>query len=198
MTRLCCLGIPVLFALSSILNVSHGSDTTYKNKCDANFNEMLNLSPREFDQDFDRGWASLADIKGCKRAAANLIPLYYSLRDLPEHIEKTLKFHEAQLRAELEQPERAVSLFQQTRTAENNNGWNYYVDGTIAFLTKDYEGLEKAINHLEKVEKPEGFDPRDSEGQPIDMEWPPNLKVLERFKSCFEETYLTAYAECKN
>lgn len=169
----------------------------YPQKCLVDYNQMLNLSPREFDQNWEKGWVKLADIDGCKEAAANLIALYYSQRDLPDGAMRILKFHEAQLRAELEQYDFALLLFPQTKQDETGTVWNYYVDGTMAFLAKDKARLEQSIKRLSAVPKPESFNPVDAEGNPMDVSWPPNLDVLERFKRCFDESYLEAYAGCE-
>lgn len=106
-------------------------------------------------------------------------------------------FHEAQLRAEIEQYDLALRLLPQTKHDDSSIGWNHYVDGTIAFLEKDKVGLEKAIEQLTAVPKPESFNPIDADGNPIDVPWPPNLNVFERFKECFNASYLEAYAGCK-
>lgn len=189
------LSVVALFALSPS---ALAADNNYPQKCVVDYNQMLNLSPREFDQNWEKGWVKLADMDGCKEAAANVIALYYSQRDLPEGAMKTLKFHEAQLRAEIEQYDLALRLFPQTRQADSSIGWNYYVDGTIAFLEKDKVGLEKAIEQLAAVPKPESFNPVDADGNPIDVQWPPNLNVLQRFKKCFNGSYLEAYSGCSH
>ena len=190
--------ILLLVVLSFIFPSAHAADNKYPQKCVVNYNQMLNLSPREFDQNWEKGWVKLADMDGCKEAAANLIALYYSQRDLPEGAQKTLMFHEAQLRAEIEQYDLALRLFPKTKQDSSSIGWNYYVDGTIAFLEKDRASLENSIKQLASIPKPESLKPLDADGNPVEIEWPPNLNVLERFKKCFNESYLEAYAGCKD
>lgn len=185
-------------ALFFLVPSAQATESKYPQKCVVDYNQMLNLSPREFDQNWEKGWVKLAEMDGCKEAAANVIALYYSQRELSEGAIKTLKFHEAQLRAEIDQYELALLLFPQTKQTESSIGWNHYVDGTIAFLAKDKAGLEDAIRRLAAVPKPTSFNPTDADGNPIDVPWPPNLDVLERFKKCFDESYLEAYAGCKD
>lgn len=188
----------LLIAIFSLTKNSNAAEEKYQQKCVVDYNQMLNLSPREFDQNWEKGWVKLAEMGSCKEAAANVIALYYSQRDLPESAVKTLKFHEAQLRAEIEQYDLALLLFPQTKKGESSIGWNHYVDGTIAFLVKDEAGLDKAIKRLAAVPKPASFNPVDADGNAIDVPWPPNLKVLQRFEKCFDATYLEAYAGCKD
>ncbi|WP_287830312.1 hypothetical protein [Idiomarina sp.] len=190
--------IKSLALLTLLITSTLVSANNYELKCDFKFDDMLKMSPRNFDQDFEKGWVQVADKEGCKEASANLISLYYTVRDLPAPVTQTLKFHEAQLRAELGQTQHAISLFKETLREKNKNGWNYYVLGTIAFLEKDREKLTEAIQSLSNVKKPEGFNPVDSNGNPIKVEWPPNLDVLQRYNQCFEKGYLEAYSGCSD
>ncbi|MFZ8477759.1 hypothetical protein ACO1MN_15985, partial [Staphylococcus aureus] len=67
-----------------------------------------------------------------------------------------LFWHEGQLRALLGQTDAAVALFDAAREPPANDeiGWNIYVDGSIAFLKHDRAGLQKARDTLAKLPRP--------------------------------------------
>lgn len=164
--------------------------------CSYDCAEMLALDKNAFDQDSEGGWRSVAHQDGCKVEAADLIRDY-----IVEHKAQStiLFFHEAQLRAMAGQTKQALQLFPQTHKPASETdriGWNHYVDATIAFLRKDKDALLEAKTELVKTPKPDGYNPLDIDGNPIDMIWPPNLNVVDGFIDCFEQDYDWAYNNC--
>jgi len=157
---------------------------------------LLSLTFSEFDQDLEGGWRRVAAMPNCTLAAADLIQEY---RDRTEGHRTTLNFHEGQLRARVGQTERATALFQNSRKDPEKDkfGWNYYVDATIAFLKKDRNALLQSRDALAALEKPEEFRPVDRHGNEVDVSWPPNLHIVERFLTCFDMPYSTAYSGCQ-
>ena len=167
-----------------------------KGKCDFDRAAMLALDLDSFDQDFDGGWRKVAEDGDCVLVAADLI------RDYIDHHEseaRLLIFHEGQMRARGGQTARAIELLRDTKEREGENvyfGWNEYVDATIAFLEKDRNALLAAREALVALPKPGNFRAVDRQGEPVELEWPPNIKVVDGFVNCFVDTYDTAYREC--
>lgn len=173
-------------------------DINAQSSCNYNEEAMLALSPREFDQDLDNGWRQIVQHNTCHEAAANLIRSYYTKHDLSSGAMRTFVWHEGQLRAEVGQYQQAVRLMKQAKKAPDTDisGWNYYVDATIAFLQSDKNALKAERAKLAAVPKPEGFNPTDADGRPIDVKWPPNLEIVDKFIRCFEHSYADAYTQC--
>ncbi len=157
---------------------------------------MLALDLNAFDQDMQGGWRTIARIDGCEAAAADLIRAYIFANDATANI---LFFHEAQLRAMAGQTERALVMFLRTRKPADEDdwfGWNHYVDATMAFIRKDRGALMAAREELVNLPRPDDFNPVDSEGKPVKMNWPPNLNVVDGFVECFGKSYNEAYNTC--
>jgi hypothetical protein len=155
---------------------------------------MMALDQQAFDQDPAGGWRRLARDPRCRMAAADLIRDYREARGLTATI---LFFHEGQIRAVAGQNEAAIALFERSRhTDEDAIGWNHYVAATIAFLRGDRPALLAARTALAAQQRPADFDPRDSQGRPVDMSWPPNLNVVDTLLACFGRSYAEAYRGC--
>ncbi|MEL7798980.1 MULTISPECIES: hypothetical protein [Idiomarina] len=171
---------------------------TESETCSYNEVEMLKLSPREFDQNLEKGWREVAKAEACREAAADLIHTYYTKNEISKGAMRTFVWHEGQLRAEVGQYQRAISLMKQARKSpeKDMSGWNYYVDATIAFLQSDREKLKNQREKLAAVPKPEGFNPTDADGNPIEIQWPPNLNIIDKFIRCFDQPYSEVYTEC--
>ncbi len=152
---------------------------------------MLMLGQQAFDQDPNGGWRALSVRSGCTLAAADLIRDY---RDSHPDDPGILYWHEGQLRANAGQTEQAIALFDRSRKTDDPFGWNLYVDASIAFLRGDRPALDAARGALARLPRPDGFDPRDGNGRPIEIRWPPNLHVVDGFIACFGHTYREAYA----
>ncbi|MGB3796676.1 MAG: hypothetical protein WA957_10295 [Alteraurantiacibacter sp.] len=177
-----------------------------QSECSYDREEELSRDVVSFDQTEGRGWRPLYDA-GCYIEAAEL------LRDWQlEHGEdfdlanprdrslaRILVWHEAQMWAFGERTELAVPIFEETYSEEESAGaWNLYVDGTLAFLSRDKLGLETAIKKLAAIPKPPGWDSAvGADGQPISLPWPQNLDVLQALSRCWDQAYSVAYV-CRN
>ena len=165
--------------------------------CEFDKQAMLNLDFDSFDQTFGSGWRLVADNEGCSLTAADLIRDYIELHQPGQ---KIIVFHEAQMRAKGGQTDRAISLFKKTRYDDGRNlafGWNEYVDATIAFLKQDRESLFAARESLLSIPKPSSFRAVDRNGDPVEVEWPPNVSIVNSFVACFEQPYAVAYGGCE-
>jgi hypothetical protein len=163
--------------------------------CVYNRGEMLALSQDAFDQDMEGGWRALANRAGCIPVAADLIRDYRETKQLTASI---LYWHEGQLRASLGETEHAIQLFEKSRHPKDDPfGWNLYVDATIAFIRKDKPALLNAREALARLPRPPDFDPRDAQGNAIEVSWPPNLHVVDGLIECFEREYKDAYRVCR-
>jgi hypothetical protein len=130
-------------------------------RCAYDADKMMSLSLRDFDQDMNGGWRSLAHTPGCRKAAAGLIRRYRKKHDSTS----ILYWHEGQLRAQIGQTARAIRLFDLSRKPAGSDpiGWNHYVDATIAFLKRDRPALLKARSRLAALPKPNDFNPTATE-----------------------------------
>ena len=72
-------------------------------------------------------------------------------------------------------------MFKTTYTENDSFGWNHYVDATIAFLQHDEAALRAAREKLAGLEQPSELNMTDKDGNPVEMDWPPNLKVVDNF-----------------
>lgn len=157
---------------------------------------MLALSQNDFDQNPNGGWRAIAQKDECFIVAADLINEYRTVHALDASI---LYWHEGQLRATVGDNAEAIALFQMSRSESgvDSFGWNHYVAATVAFLQKDKDTLMEARELLSRVEKPQNMRPSvDTNGNPIEFSWPPNLDVVDRFITCFDEPYEVAYSGC--
>ncbi|WP_296717925.1 hypothetical protein, partial [Erythrobacter sp.] len=138
--------------------------------CSYDLEAMLALDRNAFDQTLpDGGWRSLYE-RGCYAEAAELIRLWrHEKRDHAS----ILYTHEGQMRANAGQTRQAIALLKLTYKPADQDaaGWNFFVDGTLAFLARDKEALLTAMKRLRAVPKPSSlraFSPRsDSEGIPL-------------------------------
>ena len=167
-----------------------------KHDCRIDQAAELRLDERQFDQDVTGGWRALDD-RGCRREAADLIRAYRLAKHRSD--ERTLLWHEGQLRAGAGQTSRAIALFRRAKkpAAEDHDGWNLYVEGTIAFLHHDRSALLRARAALAALPPPSRPETLTIQGQVVQMPWPPNLNVLDGFLKCFGEPYALAYACAK-
>lgn len=74
-------------------------------------------------------------------------------------------------------------------------GWNLYVDGTIAFLKRDWRAFTAAKRQLAALSRPKDFTMQGPDGKPMPIKWPLNLNVLEGLERCWAQSYKVAY-EC--
>jgi hypothetical protein len=162
--------------------------------CTYDKDAMMELSQGEFDQNPDNGWRRVA-VAGCEGVAADLI------RDWRTHHQSQdiiLYWHEGQLRAIAGQNQEAIVLFDKSRKTaidDRGMGWSIYVDGTIAFLQSDKRALKKAKRALVNLPRPADLGRTvDINGNPVEIEWPPNLHILDGFSRCWGQSYKQAYA----
>ena len=167
--------------------------------CSYDLAAMLALDRQAFDQDKGGGWRPLSNKQGCEIAAAELIRVWrYEKRDHAS----ILYWHEGQMRASGGQIEEAIALFNRSYVApelDTEFGWNHYVSGSIAFLERDRERLRSSIERLKEVPSPQNISFTRPDGTVIELDWPPNLKVLQAFERCWESSYEEAYssAQCR-
>lgn len=187
----------LLTIIASPFSLAKDTDRSQKS-CAYDEKSMLELSPREFDQNFEKGWPALVENGDCLEVAADLIHTYYTQNEISAGALRTLSWHEGQLRAEVGQYQQAIDLMIQAKKLpeQDLSGWNYYVGATIAFLQSDREKLKTYRKKLAAVPKPQGFNPKDANGNPIDIPWPPNLTVVDKFIRCFGQSYADVYAGC--
>jgi hypothetical protein len=162
--------------------------------CSYDLEAMLALDRQAFDQDMKGGWRVLQD-RGCFAEAAELIREWrHQKRDHAQ----ILYTHEGQMRAFAGQTEAAVALLRLTykpMDEDSGFGWNFYMDGTIAFLERDREGLATAIERLRAIPRPTSASMFRADGSPIFADWPPNLEVLKALEQCWDKSYAAAYSE---
>lgn len=158
--------------------------------------KMLGLSQSAFDQDLDGGWRALSYRPGCKLAAADLIRDYRESKGLTASI---LYWHEGQLRASAGQTAQAIALFTKSRRDGNDpEGWDHYVDATIAFLKKDKSALLAARERLARIPRPADYQPpKLPPNVRLPSTWPPNLGAVDKLIRCFERDYQEAYHRCR-
>lgn len=156
---------------------------------------MIGLDERAFDQDMAGGWRALADA-GCDAEAADAVRDW---REAHKSEKAILNWHEGQLRANAGQTSPAISLLERSRKTEAEDagfGWNFYVEGTVAFLRKDRAALDTARNKLAALPRPAAAaNLVGPDGKPRAMRWPPrNLNVLDSLRRCWGQRYKQAYA----
>ena len=160
--------------------------------CSFDHQALLALDYRLFDQDKQGGWRALAD-KGCDKEAADLIRDW---REYHKNSDYILFWHEGQSRAFSGDYDAAIGLFEKSRRpiGEDRIGWNYYVDGSVAFLKGDLSKLKVDRESLARVPKPSDWDAmRGADGKLLHATWPVNLNVLDGLMRCWGKRYRDAY-----
>ena len=121
------------------------------------FAKYIALEPYEFDQG-DQGWRELDKQKEFLKAA-QVIEQYLDenkekikkyTKEKPEH-GSVLVFHAGQLYATAgpKHYKKAIPFLKDSFRAENES-WNLYVKGTIAFLEQDAETLNRCLDSLKE------------------------------------------------
>lgn len=161
--------------------------------CSYDLEAMLALDRKAFDQTLpDGGWRRLYE-RGCYAEAAELIREWrHEKRDHAS----ILYTHEGQMRANAGQTGQAIDLLKLVYKAADQDaaGWNFFMDGTIAFLERDRVALKTAIERLKAIPKPTSLKAVREDGTPIKIKWPLNLDVLEAFERCWDRSYAEASA----
>ncbi len=159
--------------------------------CSYDLDAMLALELQQFDQDQKGGWRALSS-KGCHSEAAELIREWRFHKRSHDNI---LYWHEGQLRAFAGQTQQAIDLFSLTYEPQefDDFGWNHYVNGTIAYLVKNRDILDKSVERYKALEL------KKRAKQELDQEqWPVNLRILIAFQKCFGKSYEEAYTSCRD
>ncbi|MEZ5387985.1 MAG: hypothetical protein R3F13_20960 [Prosthecobacter sp.] len=145
-----------------------------------NDDDLKQLSWHEFDQTKGKYWRELAGVRRFKEAA-ELIEKMLGLHPKLDPVNASnLHFHAAQCWAMSGDKEHALKHLKLAHHPSETTGglrWNNYVDGTVAFLLGDKNGLLKAHENVAK-------------GNPINQ---PNLAVLDRLIANFGKPYVEAY-----
>lgn len=171
--------------------------------CDYESAAILALSPEAFDQDMNGGWRPLADKPECRGAAADLLAAYRHAHwgDLgPDQLHLNY-WHEGQIRASLDQRDRAVRLLMAgVNPNDSGSGFDDYALGAVAFLRNDRPALEAARARLAALPMPDSFRRaaetlREKYGR--EVKWPMNLDVLDGLIACFGRSYDEAYGDCR-
>jgi len=182
----------ISFMVLLLPDVSRAAAFTPQN-CSMEHSKTLQLSEADFDQTTSHGWRRLAE-RNCKREAAMLIAQWRARH--PGH-SRMLYWHEGQLWADLGRYPAAIRLLKRARTpAELPDpfGWNFYVDGTIAFLRSDKPSLLNARERLARLERPADLPAYSTIlGNKVPTPWPLNLNVLDGLISCWGKRYVEAY-----
>ena len=182
------ISIALLLAHVSPLEQDSGEPTD----CSYDREAMLALDYDSFDQDLTGGWRLLTE-RGCDAEAAELIREW---RYVNRSNVGVLYWHEGQMRAFAGQTEEALELLQlgyKSPFLDGDFGFNHYVDGTIAFLIRDREMFDAALASLQAVPVPEEAFYTTPEGEVRQMDWPPNLSVMQAMGRCWDKSYREAY-----
>ena len=172
--------------------------------CDYDREAMLALGFVAFDQTEGSGWRALYEQECYVEAAVALNDwrqYHHAQFDAGTPRDamflRLLAWHEAQMWAFAGRNSEALAIFESDavrRGGEEADAWNFYVDGTIAFLRRDRARLAIARQRLSALPRPPGWDDAvDADGQPIVVPWPQNLDVLEGLSRCWAEPYSVAY-----
>ncbi|MBN5051021.1 hypothetical protein JY456_11710 [Stenotrophomonas maltophilia] len=164
--------------------------------------ELLAMSPEAFDHGPGEGWDALVRRAGCQLELADLFAAYRRQAKASGHPE--LVWHEAQLRAYEGQRDPASALMRLTykRAGADPEGWNLYVDATIAFLDDDLPALRRVRARLAALPLPPGTTLRDGMVEMRSAEglqhvaWPPRLKTVDDLIRCMYQPYALASESC--
>lgn len=164
--------------------------------------ELLAMPPEAFDQGPGEGWDALVRRAGCQLELADLFAAYRRQAKASGHPE--LAWHEAQLRAYEGQRDPASALMRLTYrpAGADPEGWNLYVDATIAFLDDDLPALRRARARLAALPLPPGTTLRDGmvemrSAQGLQhIAWPPRLKTVDDLIRCMYQPYALASESC--
>ncbi|MCO7470168.1 hypothetical protein NJG16_08825 [Stenotrophomonas maltophilia] len=164
--------------------------------------ELLAMSPEAFDQGPGEGWDVLVRRAGCQLELADLFAAYRRQAKASGHPQ--LAWHEAQLRAYEGQRDPASALMRLTYkpAGADPEGWNLYVDATIAFLDDDLPALRRARARLAALPLPPGttlregmVEMRNAQGLQH-VAWPPRLKTVDDLIRCMYQPYALASESC--
>jgi hypothetical protein len=184
--------------LCVFLAAASPSESAAQPTCAYDRDALLALDYETFDQDPQRGWRAVERSGACQATAADLIAIYrqHHMQELPADSASNLRWHEGQLRAFAGQTDAAVSIFGTTYRGRRD-GWDAYVDATVAFLRHDRIGLLASRHRLSLTPKPPNWDEVAADFQRRTghrIRWPNNLDVVDGLIRCFDKSYREAYS----
>ncbi len=138
---------------------------------------MLALDYAGFDSTLGAGWRTVGDKPGCEHAGAELLAKYATQNKakLNGGMRRSLRWHEAQLRAAAGETDLAIILFDSARPADDAER-NLYADATIALLLHDRAKLAAV------------------RAQYAALPATPNLPAIDAFLRCWDRPYREAKA----
>lgn len=128
----------------------------------AELDDLLTLTPEEFDQDEEKGWRKL-EKTGHALEAAQAIKTYLLVNKDKLHdgspdnleLESLMHFHVGQLIASHDDRyTEAIESFERA-SMPGNERWNLYILATIDFLKNDLVALNEHLKQLKQVEDPQ-------------------------------------------
>lgn len=175
------------------------------------FERLLSLPQKAFDQDFNGGWRAISYQDGCEDIAAEMIKAYilYSEPVPPTNI-GILRWHTAQTKAGAGFYNEAIALMRGTykkveAPLDNADQWNLYVDGSIAFLEGNKPALQAARDKLASAPVTESMKAsrqkflKDNPNITMPenfIDAPQNLAPLNSLLLCWGQSYSKAYGHC--
>jgi len=164
----------LLIILITIISCSAKKDSVISKISREEYDELMNSDYQSFDQTPDGGWRKYNEDVDLQ---IQLIQDYIKLNHAEE---QSLRWHLGQLYGMNNNYDKAIEYFEQCIYTEPGDNvyrvaWNYYVNGTIAFMKRDKDALnlyaDSLRNHDENM----------------------NIEVLERLQKNFDKTYKEAY-----
>ncbi len=144
----------LLFLLILLVTTSAFAQT--RNCESPSIKKYTEMDYKAFDQSPpDGGWRALTNNER-NLEAADLIDSYLVCRPrLTSEQKATLVFHSGQIHANLGHDAKAIKRFGQAynKNLDTKYHWNSFVDGTIAFIKKDFEKLKAARDKIKGTEK---------------------------------------------
>lgn len=155
---------------------------------------LLAMSPEAFNHGPGEGWDALAERAGCQLEIAGLFAAYRQQAKAAGH--SGLAWHEATMRADAGQRDPAIALMRLTYKPHGADpeGWNHYIDATIAFLDDDLPALKRARARLAKLPMPAGS--AREQGDDRRSAWPPRLQIVDSLIRCMYQPYALASQSC--
>lgn len=181
--------VPMLLALTVASTPALADDCRFDDRA-----ELLAMSPEAFNHGPGQGWDALAERAGCQLEIAGLFAAYRQQPKAAGHAE--LAWHEATMRADAGQRDPAIALMRLTYKPHGADpeGWNHYVDATIAFLDDDLPALKRARARLAKLPMPAGS--AREQGDDRRSAWPPRLQIVDSLIRCMYQPYALASQSC--
>lgn len=153
---------------------------------------ILTLPFASFDQQEGSGWRPLYEAR-CYRQAAELLIEYMQRNPELASQQYILPFHTGQMLALAGHYDKAIEYMQRSyqRTPQTLINWDAYVTATISFLQKDRPELIRQRDLIDQQPpmRPGPGVPDSMVGKKV------NLDVVDRFVTCFDESYEVAFRD---